>query len=138
MKQEKFTIKDFNNKYTTDDICLQEIFNNRYGDLKVCPSCSKETKFHKVANRKCYACQYCGYQLHPLADTIFHKSDTPLKLWFYAIYLFANSKNGVSAKELERQLRVTYKTAWRMAKQIRLLFSQSQDILKDTVEVDET
>ncbi|GAI69364.1 unnamed protein product, partial [marine sediment metagenome] len=52
----------------------------------------------------------------PLADTIFHKSSTSLKDWFYSLYLFSVSKNGVSAKELERQLGVTYKCAWRIAK----------------------
>ena len=134
----RFTIKDFNAKYASDSACLTEIFQNRYGKLKVCPSCKKNTKFHMVTKRKCYACQFCGYQLHPLADTIFHKSETSLKSWFYAIFLFANSKNGVSGKELERQLGVTYKTAWRMARQIRLLFGSTGPKLKNTVEADET
>lgn len=136
---EKFTIRDFNERYPDDDACLAEIFNNRYGELKNCYQCKKETKFHRVTARKCYACQFCGYQLHPLADTIFHKSETSLKMWFFAIYLFANSKNGVSGKELQRQLGVTYKTAWRMAKQIRLLFTpKGGNKLSNTVEVDET
>jgi len=138
MNKAKFTIKDFNEKYVSDDVCLQEIFENRFGNLKTCPECKTTTKFHKVSNRKCYACQNCGYQLHPLAGTIFHKSSTSLKNWFYALYLFANSKNGVSAKELERQLGVTYKCAWRMAKQIRLLFEQNKSLLSDIVEADET
>jgi transposase-like protein/ribosomal protein L37AE/L43A len=132
------TIKSFQDRYPDDDACLNEIFQNRYGSLKVCPVCNKETHFYKVANRKCYACQYCGHQLHPLAKTIFHKSDTSLKNWFFAIFLFANSKNGVAAKELQRQLGVTYKCAWRMAKQIRLLFNVPVGQLSNTVEVDET
>ena len=133
-----FTIKQFNEQYPTDDACLETMFTNRYGTLRRCPACEKRAKFYRVKQRKCYACQQCGYQLHPLADTIFHKSETPLKHWFYAIYLFANSKNGVSAKELERQLGVTYKTAWRIAKQIRLLFTQSNYPLSKTVEMDDT
>ena len=135
---EPFTIKQFNEQYTTDDACLDAIFTNRYGTLRRCSHCDKRTRFYRVKRRKCYACQSCGYQLHPLADTIFHKSDTPLKSWFYAIYLFANSKNGVSAKELERQLGVTYKTAWRIAKQIRLLCKQVNYPLSKTVEMDDT
>jgi len=137
-KAKKFTIKEFNAQYPNDDACLAEVFKQRYGSLKSCPDCKKETNFYKVTGRKCYACQFCGYQLHPLADTIFHKSDTSLKSWFYAIFLFANSKNGVSGKELQRQLGVTYKTAWRMAKQIRLLFKHRGGKLAKTVEVDET
>ncbi len=133
-----FTIKQFNEQYPTDDACLDAIFKNRYGTLRRCPDCTKRTKFYRVKHRKCYACQLCGYQLHPLADTIFHKSETPLKNWFYAIFLFANSKNGVAAKELERQLGVTYKTAWRIAKQIRTLFGAPPRKLSQTVEVDDT
>lgn len=138
---EKFTIKQFEAKYPTDDACLEEIWEHRFGGLDQCPSCSKKTKFYRVKGRKCYKCPFCAYELHPLADTIFHKSSTSLKNWFYAIFLFANSKNGVSAKELERQLGVTYKTAWRIAKQIRTLF-QDQDVdgqmMKEIVEADET
>jgi transposase len=134
-------IKEFEAKYPTEEACLEEIFQNRYGNLKECPNCKKPTKFHRLAERKCYSCQFCGYQLHPLAGTIFHKSKTLLKDWFYAIFLFSNSKNGVSAKELQRQLAVTYKTAWRMCKQIRKLMKQDEGQLGGTgktVEADET
>lgn len=134
----KFTIKDFHIKYPDEKSCLDEIFRNRYGKTKLCPDCGKSTKFHRVSNRKCYACQFCGYQLHPLADTIFHKSDTSLKNWFFAIFLFANSKNGVSGKAIQRYTGVTYKTAWRMGNQIRLLFAKSGGMLSKTVEIDDT
>jgi transposase len=133
MTSKKFTIFDFNEKYKTNDDCLYEIFKNRYGHLE------DFNKYYKVTDRKCYAHSKTGKQIHPLANTIFHKSDTPLKLWFYAIFLFCASKNGVSAKELERQLGVTYKTAWRMAKQIRRLFDDTGSAkLKNEVEIDET
>lgn len=135
----KYTIADFNAEYPDDDACLHDLFLKKFGNLAACPSCGKSAKFHKVYGRKCYACQWCAAQLHPLADTIFHKSSTPLRSWFYAIYLFSNAKNGVSAKELERQLGVTYKCAWRMAAQIRELFAQvDNDQLSGTVEADET
>lgn len=134
----KYTIKDFNRQYPNDDACLHEVFLNRYGKLKACPKCTKTTHFYKVKYRKCYACQFCGFQLHPLANTIFHKSETTLKGWFYAIFLYANSKNGVSAKELERQLGVTYKTAWRMAKQIRSLMNEPTRPMEGHLEADET
>ena len=135
---ENYTIKDFNKEYQDDSACLNQIFNNRFGFLKECPECKNKAKFYKVSNRKCFACQFCGYQIHPLADTIFHKSSTPLKLWFYGIFLFSASRNGVSAKELQRHLGVTYKTAWRMAQQIRKLMSQDTDKLSGIVEADET
>lgn len=135
----KLTIKQFNDTFPNDDVCLQFIFEKRYGSLKACPKCGvAEPSYYRVRGRKCYECQDCGHQIHPLANSIFHKSNTPLKSWFYAIYLFSASKNGVSAKELERHLGVTYKTAWRIAKQIRLLMEQDDEILTGDVETDET
>ena len=86
----------------------------------------------------CYACAWCGYQLHPLAGTIFHKSPTNLKDWFFAIFLMSTSKNGVSAKELQRQLGVTYKCAWRMQRQIRKLMRFKGSKLSGIVEIDDT
>lgn len=134
----KFTIQDFNIKYPNEEACIEEIFTQRFSDLKECPACNNPFKYYKVTDRKCYACQYCGNQIHPLANTIFHKSETPLKNWFYAIFLFSTSKNGVSAMELQRQLGCTYKTAWRMAKQIRMLFKESGFSFSKTTELDET
>jgi transposase len=139
IKGMRYTKKQFEAEYPDDDACLEAVFQNRFGDLKICPKCGvSDTKFYRVKKRQCYACMHCGYQLHPLAGTIFRKTTTPLKDWFYAIYLFSVAKNGVSAKELERHLGVTYKTAWRMAKQIRLLMAQDVEQLNGMVEVDET
>lgn len=136
----RYTVKQFNEDFPNDDVCLDTIFENRYGDVTTCPKCAVvDTKFYRVKARKCYACMHCGYQLHPLAQTIFHKSETSLRLWFYAIYLFSVSKNGVSAKELERHLGVTYKTAHRMCRQIRKLMAEDDDTpLTGIVEADET
>lgn len=134
----KFTIQDFNTKYPNEEVCVEEIFNQRFSHLTECPRCKNLFKYYKVTDRKCYACQFCGNQIHPLANTIFHKSETPIKSWFYAIFLFSTSKNGVSATELQRQLGVTYKTAWRMANQIRKLFEESGNILSKITEIDET
>lgn len=133
----KFTIKDFNKKYKTDDDCLHEIFLKNFGNQAQCKTCNKAFKYYKVTGRKCYSCSYCGHQIYPLANTIFHKSSTPLKSWFYAIFLFSVSKNGVSGKELERQLGVTYKCAYRIARQVRKLFSNTNK-LNGIVEIDET
>jgi len=134
----RHTKKQFEAEFPDDDACLEAVFQDRFGDLKFCPKCAAETKFYRVKSRQCYACKWCSYQLFPLADTIFRKTTTPLKDWFYAVYLFSVAKNGVSAKELERHLGVTYKTAWRMAGQIRKLMQQDGDILAGDVEIDET
>ena len=124
----KYTIKDLQRDFPTDEACLDYIFTNKYPNAK---------QYYKVSGRKCYANPQ-GHQIHPLAGSIFHKSATPLTLWFQAMFLFSASKNGVSAKELQRQLGVTYKCAWRMAHQIRSLMAQGGDMLTGVVEVDET
>ena len=128
----KYTIKDLRKDFPNDDVCLNYIFAKQY-EKKCCTG-----QLYRVRGRKSYACSMCGKQVHPLKGTIFEKSSTPLTLWFHAIFLFASSKNGVSAKELQRQLGVTYKTAWRIGHQIRQLMEQGTDPLSGVVEVDET
>lgn len=134
----KYTIKNLKADFPNDDACLDFIFKNRWPKGLTCPRCEKKDFYH-VNGRKSYACK-CGYQVSPTEGTIFHKSSTPLTLWFHAIFLMSQSKNGVAAKELERQLGVTYKCAWRVAKQIRLLMSDDDGPLggNEIVELDET
>jgi hypothetical protein len=96
-------------------------------------------KFHRVKSRPAWDCDSCGYHLHPTAGTIFHKSSTSLHLWFYAMYLVTSTRCGISAKQLERELGVTYKTAWRMLNLIRNeLMAQDDEPLSGDVEADET
>jgi transposase len=133
----RYTIRDFQEQFDTDEKCLDFIFRQRWPDGGVCV-CGKTDCFHPVKGRKSYACAWCGTQISPTADTIFHKSPTSLRFWFFAMFLMTASKNGVAAKELERQIGVTYKCAWRMAHQIRKLMDIQGGLLWGTVEADET
>lgn len=138
-KLPKFTIKDFEKQFPTDDACLEWLKDYLYPNGIHCDKCERVTKHHKVASRKSYSCDYCGHHVHPTAGTIYHKSSTPLRLWFYAIYLMASTRCGISAKQIERELGVTYKTAWRMFKQIRsMLAEDGGSPLTGKVEADET
>lgn len=85
---------------------------------------------------KKFQCSKCRHAISPLAGTIFHKSDTPLTVWFHAILFFSNAKSSISAKELQRELEVTYKTAWRMTHLVRKALPQSDEPLDGEVEVD--
>jgi transposase len=137
MKQ--LNITEFNKLYPTEKACLDEIFDRVYGDLTVCPDCETETKWSHVAGRKCYACQWCGYQVFPLAKTPLKDTKISISKWFFAILLFGNSKNGVAAKELERQLGVSYKTAFRIGHVIREMMNEDGEIvLSGDVEIDES
>lgn len=138
-KMQKYTLKDFQAQFPTDDACLEWLKDYLYPDGIFCETCERVTKHHKVASRKSYSCDYCGHHVHPTADTIYHKSSTPLTIWFYAIYLMASTRCGISAKQIERETGVTYKTAWRMFKQIRSMLDESNgDPLSGKVEIDET
>lgn len=133
----RYTFEDFRKEYPDDNACLQAVLENRYGST--CPKCGTiGVKFYPISGRKGFVCSSCDHHIYPLSGTIFRKSETSLWKWFYAIYLFSVSKNGVSAKELERHLGVTYKTAWRMAREIRKLMDEGEDPLGPEVEVDET
>jgi transposase-like protein len=113
------TIREFFKQFPDDETCLQHLFTVRFGQGHTCPKCERPSKWHRIKAERAFSCQWCGHHLHPTVGTPFEKARTPLQLWFYAIYLFTTTRNGVAAKELQRQLGVTYKTAWRMAGLIR-------------------
>lgn len=133
-----YTIKDFNQQFSDEDACLDWLRQHRFPEKIGCPVCKQPRLFHRVKARKVYECDHCGYQISPTAGTILHKSATSLRSWFYAAYLMASTKTGISAKQLERELGVTYKTAWRMFTQIRKLMNEGISPLTGEVEVDET
>lgn len=91
----------------------------RFGDRHECGKCGKQAKFYRVKARRSYACEWCGAQVYPTAGTPFDRTRTSLRDWFFVMFQFCASRNGVAAKEVERQLGVTYKTAWRMCHEIR-------------------
>lgn len=135
----EFNVRAFFKRFPDDEACLVHIFNVRYGSRHVCRACGVEATFHRLTNRRAWACAACGDNLYPTAGTVFQDTRTPLQTWFYAIYLFVTTRHGVSGKELQRQLGVTYKTAWRMGHMIRtqMVASDFQGILSGVVEADE-
>lgn len=135
---------DFMREFPDDAACLNWLWRNRYapdGERAHCPKCQEERAFHRyetMQQRQSWTCTACGHHLHPTAGTIFHKSSTSLHLWFYAMYLMTSTRCGISAKQLERELGVTYKTAWRMANLIRTqLMANETGPLSGDVEMDE-
>ncbi|MBL6853446.1 MAG: IS1595 family transposase [Alphaproteobacteria bacterium] len=139
----KYTFKQFQAQFPDDAACLLAIMNIQYGGTNiVCPGCGVQAQFHAMEKRRGFACQECGHHIYPCAGTIFHKSSTKLTHWFFAMYLMTSTRHGVAAKELERQIGCTYKTAWRMAHELRKLMASAdghgQGPLSGHVEVDET
>jgi len=134
----KYTIKDFKRDFPNDAACLDWLREYLYPKGIFCKQCEKITKHHRVYSRHSYSCDWCGHHVHPTAGTIFEKSSTPLRYWFHAIYVMASTRCGISAKQLERELGVTYKTAWRMFNRIRSLLNEQGGKLRGYVEMDET
>ena len=96
----------------------------RVGLRSTCRRCDRPRRFHRLRQRRAYTCQFCGVHVYPCVGTVFEGSRTPLVKWFYAVYLFASSRHGVPARELERQLGVTYRCAWRMVHKIRQFMAE--------------
>lgn len=139
MSIEKLTVRQFFARFPDDDACLIHVMEVRHGLRHVCRKCGVEATFHKITGRRAFACSACGDHVYPCAETIFQDSRTSLQSWFYAIYLFVTTRHGVSGKELQRTLGVTYKTAWRMGQQIRDLMGNVDGfaMLQGHVELDE-
>ena len=135
----KLTVREFFQQFPSDDACLEHVMEVRYGLRHACGKCGQDATFHRLSERKAYVCSRCGHHVYPCAGTIFQDSRTSLQSWFYAIYLFVTTRHGVSGKELERTLGVTYKTAWRMGQQIRTLMAKADGfaMLAGHVELDE-
>lgn len=136
--ESRLTYTEFMRLFPDNGACLDYLKERFYSDGTECPKCGRASKFHRITGRSAYSCQYCGHHVYPTAGTIFHKSTTSLQLWFWAIFLMSSTRCGISAKQLEREIGVTYKTAHRMFKQIRTLLGDDGDPLGGEVEMDET
>src|ERR1700691_3433026 len=139
-KELRYTVEDFHKRFPDDDACLEQIKEQRFPQgITHCRKCLKSRKHYRVKGRTAYACETCGNHIFPLAGTIFEKTSTSLKTWFYAMYLMGSTRCGISAKQIQRETGVNYKTAWRIFKQVRSLLSEGNLQLEGpTVEVDET
>ncbi|MDT5014146.1 MAG: transposase [Mycobacterium sp.] len=143
--ESRYSLMEFMRDFPDDATCLEWLWRTRYssdGEHATCPKCEVVRVFKRYGTgqrRQSWTCTGCGLHLHPTAGTIFHKSSTSLHLWFYAMYLMTSTRCGISAKQLERELGVTYKTAWRMFHLIRNeLMIQDDDPMTGDVELDET
>ena len=138
----QITLREFQNRFPTEDSCLDHLFQVRYAGTD-CPKCNRPIRYTRVRGRRAYQCQWCANFLYPTAGTPFDRTRTSLRDWFYVMFLFTTTRNGVAAKKVERDIGVTYKTAWRMCHEVRKYMGQldSDDPLGgegEVVEVDET
>jgi len=119
MGKKGITARELREMFPDDDACLEHLFRVRYGDRHDCGKCGKNAKYHRVKKRRSYECEWCGNQVYPTAGTPFESTRTPLMDWFEVMHMFCTTRNGVAAKEIQRRIGCTYKTAWRMGHEIR-------------------
>jgi transposase-like protein len=135
------TFLDFNKRFPTEKAAIDHFVEVRYKGMLTCPHCGAIVKVYRYRERaKVCHCKNCNDSFSPFTNTIFENSSTDMRKWFYAIHLFLNAKKGVSASNIQREVGVTYKTAWRMLQQIRIAMGNEKDAkaFEAIVEVDET
>jgi transposase-like protein len=124
--------------FASEDKCRAYLEALRWPEGVECPRC-EGTTISRIHKRNQFDCDSCRYQFSVTAGTLFHDSHLPLWKWFLAVYLVAESKKGISSKQLQRMLKVSYKTAWYLSHRIRdAMGDDEQPLLRGTVEVDET
>ena len=134
------TFFQFMEKFSTEEKVINYWINIRYPDGIKCNHCGSVHVYQVKDRPKNFYCGDCINHFSVFKDTIFEKSSTDLRKWFYAIHLFLNAKKGISAKQLQRETGVTYKTAWRMLQQIRIAMGNqgNPEFFETIIEMDET
>jgi transposase-like protein/uncharacterized protein YfbU (UPF0304 family) len=128
-------------KFPTERAIINYFILIRYGNQIYCNHCGSVQRVYQKHNRlKVFNCNDCNNTFSPFKNTIFEKSSTDLRKWFYAVHLFVNGKKGISGLQLQREVNVTYKCAWRILKQIRIAMGNkaNEEFVRSIVEMDET
>ena len=137
-QQQELSILEFKNKYDSEDACREHLFKNKWPNGFICEKCGC-LEYYYIATRHSYECKGCYYQASVTSNTIMHKTHTPLEKWFWAIYLVARDKRGLSALALSKQIDVSYPTAWLMIQKLReaMEYRDSCYKLANIVELDD-
>ncbi|HEY4897539.1 MAG TPA: IS1595 family transposase [Solirubrobacteraceae bacterium] len=142
--ESSYSLMEFVKAFPDDAACLNWLWRTRFsddGEHAYCAKCKQERVFKRYATaqrRHSWTCTGCGKHVSVTAGTIYEGSATSLHLWFYAGYLMTSTRCGLSAKQLEREIGVTYKTAWRMLNKLRnIAMADDSGPLSGDVEVDE-
>lgn len=133
-------IKSFSEKFPTEEAIIEHFVKVRYKTGICCPHCGCKKVYHRHTKIKVFQCSECLRDFSIFTNTIFEKSSTDLRKWFTAIKCMLNGKKGISALQLQKEIDVTYKTAWRMLRQIRNAMgnTENEKIFTAIVEIDET
>ena len=130
MQQDKMSLLEFQEMFSTEEACREHLFQLRWPEGFNCPRCGCE-KYSWHSTRHLCQCAACKYQASVTAGTIFHKTRTPLRKWFWMIFMLSGQKSGVSMLGLQRLLEIkSYKTAWTMGHKIRKAMADRDALYK--------
>jgi transposase-like protein len=129
MKMPELSLLDWQNQFGTDEACAATLKRVRWPDGFRCPACAGKN-FSYITSRHIYQCCHCQHQASVTSGTIFHSTNLPLVKWFWAIYLCASDKRGVSALRLSKHISVTWRTAHRILHKIRAIMAHRDSIYR--------
>lgn len=138
-KKKALSFNQFIKRFSTEEACANYLYQVKWPDGFVCPVCGCR-HCYTVGGYKRYQCANCRHQTSLTANTVMHRSHLPLTKWFWAIYLVACDKRGISALALAGKIEVTYKTAWYLLRRIRCAMEMRDEryILGGVVEFDDS
>jgi transposase-like protein len=116
--------------------CITYLEEAKWPDGPVCPYCLSERRIVRIKDRNRYHCNVCNTGFSVTVNTIFHDTKLSLQKWFFAINLI-NSNKEMTIQKLQKEIEVTYKTAWFMTIRIRRAMRENQPILQKIIEVNE-
>ncbi len=130
---------EFQRRFRTEPACEKHLYKLRWPEGFRCPRCGHDQCFN-LPRRKLYQCKDCGHQTSVTAGTVMHRTRTPLRKWFWAIYLVASDKRGLSALQLSKKLAISYYVAWTMLHKIRKAMADRNQRyqLRGVIEIDES
>ncbi len=125
----RMSLIEFNDMYGSEELCKQDLWERRHEIGYECPKCYCN-KGYKIEERYIWQCAGCRHQIYLTAGTVFDNSKLELRKWYLATFLIVSSKSGISAKELQSQIGVTYKTAWYVNRRLREVMRIANDKYK--------
>ena len=136
--QKGYSLPEFFQAYGSEEQCEQALFDWRWPNGFVCPQCAHHSHC-QLKTRKLYQCNRCHHQSSLISGTIFSSTKLALTTWFLAMYLVTQTKNGISALELGRQLGVSYPTAWSLKHKLMQVMKERDDTrpLSGTIQLDD-
>lgn len=138
-KQTPISFIDFKNRFNSEAICREHLFQMRWPEGYICPKCGHK-RHYLISTRNLYECTDCHYQASVTVGTVLEKTHLSLETWFWAIYFIGNDKRGISAMLLSTELEISYKAAWLMIHKIRKAMGEqdSKYKLAGVVELDDS